>query len=74
MPLIVLVCVVLGWLQIVVADAGTGGGFFNGLLEGLLERAAKGMETELPEPPPPYRGPPVQKYTERRFIRSESNF
>ncbi|CUA96549.1 hypothetical protein [Thiomonas bhubaneswarensis] len=43
-------------------------------LEGLLERAAKGMETELPEPPPPYRGPPVQKYTERRFIRSESNF
>jgi hypothetical protein len=30
-PLMVLVWVVRGWLQIVVADTGAGGGFFNGL-------------------------------------------
>ncbi len=33
MPLIVLVLVVLGWLQIVAAQTGVGGGFFNGLLD-----------------------------------------
>ena len=32
MPLIVLVWVVRRWLQIVLADASVGGGFFNGLL------------------------------------------
>ncbi|MDP3345773.1 MAG: hypothetical protein Q8S96_15155 [Hydrogenophaga sp.] len=33
MPLIFLGWVVLGWLQIVAADSGTGGEFFNGLLK-----------------------------------------
>ena len=33
MPLIVLVWVVRRWLQIVLADASVGGGFFNGLLD-----------------------------------------
>ena len=33
MPLIVLVWVVHLWLQIVAANAGVGGGFFNGLLK-----------------------------------------
>jgi hypothetical protein len=32
LPLIFLVWIVLGWLQIVLADASVGGGFFNGLL------------------------------------------
>jgi hypothetical protein len=34
LPLIVLVWVVRGWLQIVAAHTGGGEGFFNGLLEG----------------------------------------
>jgi hypothetical protein len=35
LPLIFLGWVVLGWLQIVAADSGTGGEFFNGLLNAL---------------------------------------
>jgi hypothetical protein len=34
LPLIVLVWVVRGWLQIVAAHTGGGEGFFNGLLGG----------------------------------------
>ena len=37
MPLIVLVWVVRRWLQIVLADASVGGGFFNGLLINQLD-------------------------------------
>jgi hypothetical protein len=36
LPLIVLVWVVRGWLQIVAAHTGGGEGFFNGLLEKAL--------------------------------------
>ena len=36
MPLIFLVWVVLGWLQIVAAHTGGGEGFFNGLLDTLI--------------------------------------
>ncbi|MEZ5645659.1 MAG: hypothetical protein R3E99_10965 [Burkholderiaceae bacterium] len=43
MPLIVLVWVVRRWLQIVRADAGAGGEFFNGLLKDALNE--KGLES-----------------------------
>ncbi|WP_142081886.1 hypothetical protein [Acidovorax temperans] len=52
MPLIVLVWVVRRWLQIVLADASVGGGFFNGLLS---HCAAEFLPLGV-DPAPPWRG------------------
>lgn len=53
--------------------------YFSGLhlpsaLVSLLERAVAGREATLPEPPPRYVGPPVEKIEQRSFIRSASSF
>ena len=53
--------------------------YFSGLhlpsaLVSLLERAVAGGEATLPDPPPRYVGPPVEKIEQRSFIRSHSNF